>query len=138
MPRWFGKKRVQETLIENLDQIFDIVRVSYNLSIGDFPDVEDFRKCLYEVEDFSSFMTADKNTLRKLDELIAIHIPNIMKGSSGISAPNTPKKTPMKNKRAKNPLKRHNDDDCSEVEQFSGPLMKVSEAVMNLIMCRRI
>lgn len=126
MPRWFGKKRVQEALIENLEQIFDVVRVAHNLSAGDFPDLEDFRKCLFEVEDFSSFMIADKKTLRRLDELISTHIPNIMKGSSGISTPNTPKKTPMKSRTNKHPLKRLDEDYDSEGEEINGPMMKVS------------
>lgn len=123
MPRWFGKKRVQETLIENLEQVFDVVRVAHNLSAGDFPDLDDFRHCLYEVEDFSSFVMADKKTLRKLDELISTHIPEIMKGSSGISAPNTPKKTPLKSRTNKTSSKRFDDDYDSE-EEMNGPLMK--------------
>jgi GTPase SAR1 family protein len=126
MPRWFGKKRVQEALIENLEQIFDVVRVAHNLSAGDFPDLEDFRNCLFEVEDFSSFMIADKKTLRRLDELVSTYIPNIMKGSSGISTPNTPKKTPMKSRTNKHPLKRLDEDYDSEGEEINGPMMKVS------------
>lgn len=126
MPRWFGKKRVQEALIENLEQIFDVVRVAHNLSAGDFPDLEDFRKCLFEVEDFSSFMIADKKTLRRLDELVSTYIPNIMKGSSGISTPNTPKKTHMKSRTNKHPLKRLDEDYDSEGEEINGPMMKVS------------
>mmetsp|Transcript_16031 Transcript_16031/g.30254 ORF Transcript_16031/g.30254 Transcript_16031/m.30254 type:complete len:670 (+) Transcript_16031:164-2173(+) len=124
MPRWFGKRRVQEALIEDLEQIFDVVRVAHNLSIGDFPDLEEFRRCLYQVEDFSSFMMADKSTLRKLDELISIHIPNIMKGSSGISAPNTPRKTPLKSRTNKNSLKQSEDEYDSDEEETNGSLMK--------------
>ena len=91
MPRWFGKKKVQEALIENLEAIFDIVRIENNLSSGDFPDVQEFASCLREVEDFSSFVAADKKTLRLLDDSILIHIPNIMKGTAGITDPFSPK-----------------------------------------------
>ncbi len=98
MPRWFGKKKVQETLIENLEEIFEFVRIEYQLSAGDFPDVNEFARCLREVEDFSTFEMADKKTLRQLDDLILTHIPNIMKGTSGITDPFSPK---SKNKSAR-------------------------------------
>lgn len=153
MPRWFGKKKVQEALIENLEAIFDIVRIENNLSSGDFPDVQEFASCLREVEDFSSFVAADKKTLRLLDDSILIHIPNIMKGTAGITDPFSPKsknkqmrkKTPMKNKRrVRTPRASqrtagdvagaealHQEEE--EVQRKEGSLMKVScfVAVMN-------
>jgi len=128
MPRWFGKKKMQEALIEDLEQIFDIVRIENNLSSGDFPDVNDFANCLREVEDFSSFVAADKKTLRLLDDLILIHIPKIMKGTSGISDPNNPnrKKTALKH-RSKTPKKGTDTtmDSSMTEEELNGLLIKV-------------
>ena len=95
---------MQEALIDNLEAIFDIVRIENNLSSGDFPDVQEFASCLREVEDFSSFVAADKKTLRLLDDSILIHIPNIMKGTAGITDPFSPK-SKNKQMRKKNPMK---------------------------------
>jgi hypothetical protein len=128
MPRWFGKKKTQEALISDLEQIFDIVRIEYNLSVGDFPDVKDFRQCLADVEDFSSFMSADSKTLKVLDDLILTQIPNIMKGSAGITDSNTPRKT-LKKRSGKTPRKQGLEIDVSIAEKEEnnmGPLMKVS------------
>jgi len=123
MPRWFGKKKVQEALISDLEQIFDIVRIEYNLSEGDFPDVNDFRECLADVEDFSSFMSADRKILGLLDDLLLHQIPNIMKGAAGITDSNTPRKTPKK-KRGKTPRKGVEIDFSIDEDNLKGPLMK--------------
>ena len=85
-PRWFGKQAAMEDLIGNLDHIFEEVRVEYKLSGGDFPNVDKFRQCLEDVDDFSKLVTADKHTLQKLDKLIAKDIPSIMKGATKHSA----------------------------------------------------
>jgi hypothetical protein len=136
MPRYFGKKKVQETLLADLEQIFDIVRIEYNLSAGDFPDLEDFRQSLAEVEDFSTFMVADRQTLKSLDDLIVTQIPNIMKGTAGITDPNAPRKTPMKkSSRSRTPRKGLDiefsiDEEAEEEEQVAGPLMKVSDSIL--------
>ncbi len=89
-PTWFGKKKAMENMIENLEDVFDAVRVEYKLSVGDFPDVDEFARCLEDVDDFSDLVAADKKTLRRLDELIIKDIPAIMKGAAGLSGPDTP------------------------------------------------
>ena len=86
-PRLVGRRRVQRELIDNLQLIFETVRKQNNLSEGDFPSVEEFANCLREMDDFTKFVKADKETLRLLDELILVDIPNIMKGTTGISDP---------------------------------------------------
>lgn len=91
-PKWVGKKKAMETLINNLDDVFDDVRIKYQLSAGDFPVADEFRKSLEEIEDFSKLPFADKQTLRKLDDIIKINIPALMSGVTGLNAPpRTPK-----------------------------------------------
>ena len=102
----FGRKKIQDSLLENLEEVFELVRIEYKLSAGDFPDVNEFARCLEEVEDFRSLVPADKKTLEILDELVETDIPKIMKGTSGISDPFSPRRrknagstsTPMRNK----------------------------------------
>jgi len=91
MPRWFGKRRIQEGLIENLEAIFETVRIEHGLSSGDFPEVQEFAACLEKVDDFSTFVHTDRKTLHQLDDLLLTTIPNIMKGLTGITDPLTPK-----------------------------------------------
>ncbi len=103
MPRWFGKKKAQEDLINNLKEVFITVRLEYKLSTGDFPDIKEFTKCLNDVEDFASFPIADSKTLKLLDDLIDNEIPKIMEGAVGVTGSGeTPskhrKRTPMRPK----------------------------------------
>lgn len=96
-PKWFGKKKAMESLINNLEQVFDDVKIEYKLSDGDFPDIEEFRHALLDVEDFSNLLAADKKTLQKLDDLIMIDIPTMMKGATALKTP-TKKHKPKINK----------------------------------------
>jgi len=100
-PTWFGKKKAMEQMIENLEDVFDAVRVEYKLSVGDFPDVDEFARCLEDVDDFSDLVAADKKTLRRLDELITKDIPAIMKGAAGLSGPDTPVRKPKAKSKSK-------------------------------------
>jgi hypothetical protein len=85
MPRYFGMARAREQMIKNLDQIFDQVAIKYDLSKGDMPTVDEFRKCLENFEDFTIFPIPEQATLQKLDDLIEKDIPALMKGSGIIS-----------------------------------------------------
>lgn len=87
MPRWFGKQKAQKRIIQNLENIFDHVRMLYDLSPGDFPDISEFTKCL-EDQDFNLFPGADRQTMDTLDNLILKDIPNIVKGTNGVSVSN--------------------------------------------------
>lgn len=40
MPYLWGKERIQNKLIDNLQETFDFVRNKYRLSEGDFPNIE--------------------------------------------------------------------------------------------------
>jgi GTPase SAR1 family protein len=88
MPRWFGKGYAREKLMLELDQVFERVRTQYVLSAGDMPDVEEFRKCLEDFDDFTVFPIPDRKTLLELDQMILRDIPAVMKGSGGVSTAN--------------------------------------------------
>ncbi len=92
-PTWFGKKKAMERMMENLEDVFDAVRLEYKLSAGDFPDIDEFRECLEDLDDFSDLIAADKWTLRKLDNLIVKEIPAIMRGVTGLNFPGAPVRT---------------------------------------------
>ncbi len=107
MPRWFGKKKAQEDLINNLKEVFIAVRLEHKLSTGDFPDIKDFTRCLNDVEDFSSFPIADNKTLKLLDDLIDHEIPKIMEGAVGVTGST---ETPSKQKK-RTPLRTKSSED---------------------------
>ena len=85
MPRWYGKKKARGLLLEALDGVFTHVQHHYSLPVGDFPNVDRFRECLENFDDFTVFPNIDHNALRQLDDLIGKDIPAIMKGSGGVS-----------------------------------------------------
>lgn len=85
MPRWYGKEKIRQRLIDTLNEVFDHVRIQNGLPIGDMPDVTRFRESLNRFEDFSVFPLIDSNAIHQLDDLITRDIPGIMKGSSGVS-----------------------------------------------------
>jgi len=87
MPRLFGKENARKDIIENLDKVFDAVRLEYKLSEGDMPDVKLFAKCLDGEENFSNFVAVDRKTLRALDDILLNVIPNMMRGVGGITNP---------------------------------------------------
>lgn len=84
MPRWVGKQKAQKRLTEKMEHIFDMVRMQHDLSPGDFPEVSAFVKSL-EDQDFSQFPIADRQTIQTLDDLILKDIPNIVKGTNGVT-----------------------------------------------------
>jgi hypothetical protein len=84
MPRWFGKQKAQKRLLDKLEHIFDMVRLQYDLSPGDFPEVRAFAKSL-EDQDFSQFPIVDRQIIQTLDDLILKDIPNIVKGTNGVT-----------------------------------------------------
>lgn len=86
----FGKKRAQEALIKNLDKVFDDVCTERNLSRGDMPDVKEFTVCLSRCEDFYKFPSLDRRTLRQLDDLVKVEIPDLINAVGGLTGKKGP------------------------------------------------
>ena len=76
---------MQDQLLADLDRFFEDVRIEYNLSKGDMPDVSEFSKYLQKVEGFSVFTYPKKKTIDGLDNLIRYDIPELLKEVGGIT-----------------------------------------------------
>ena len=119
MPMLWGHEKKQKQLMENLEEVYREVAHQYNLSVGDFPNVEEFRGKLQK-HSMSSFPVADRKTLSVLSDMLSIDIPRIFKNIAGIS--------PSNDKEGD-----HNDDDDENQNlkammnfDLNGPRMKES------------
>jgi len=84
MPIFFGRESAQSALLDDLEGVFEDVKVMYNLSDGDMPPLEAFRVNLRS-HDFSRFPRLDRAVLRDLDKLIQNDIPELMGRVGGVS-----------------------------------------------------
>ena len=84
-PRFFGRKKSREQILNELDVIMDNVRVQFDLSKGDMPNSEEFAKCLQNFPDFSVFPSTDLALISRLDSLIEKDIPNIVSEADNVA-----------------------------------------------------
>jgi len=83
-----GNENVRDRLINNMAEVFDLIREQYDLSQGDMPDVELFTRRLKEhCIDFAGIPAVRKSTLNMLDDLLVKDIPEMMKELSGSPPP---------------------------------------------------
>ena len=75
---YFGQKKAQEKLLENLEAEFKHVQREYHLHPGDFPDVNRYREIL-EPFDISKFPKLDKIMLKQVDDALSVDIPQLVK-----------------------------------------------------------
>jgi len=75
------RRRARQTLLNNLDQVFETVCKRHDLAAGDMPEINEFRKALGAFPDFSELPPLDIAAINQLDELIDVDVPNIMKRS---------------------------------------------------------
>lgn len=85
-PRFFGKKRSREQILNELDVILDNVRVEYNLSKGDMPDAKEFAANLNKFHDFSVFPPINRSLIERLDSLVEKDIPEIVSQADDVSS----------------------------------------------------
>lgn len=78
MPLIFGKDEKRLALIQNLGSQFAACAQRYSLSIGDFPDVDDFRAALLDIKDIRAFPKLDKNLITDMDKMFALDIPKLL------------------------------------------------------------
>jgi EH domain-containing protein 1 len=84
MPYFWGANGMQTVLINNLDEVYEEVRRTYQLSDGDFPRIDEFRAKL-QLEDFYSFPKTDRKTLQMLQMILTEDIPYIVSQLAGVS-----------------------------------------------------
>jgi hypothetical protein len=89
MPFLWGKEATQTRLIERLQEVFDHVRTTYQLSEGDFPKLDEFKAKL-QISDFSTFPIIDRKTLMSLQALLVDDIPRIVSHVAGMASLNLP------------------------------------------------
>lgn len=77
MPALTGKAKKQQDLIRNLDQVFRSVMSLCNLPPGDFPDIDQFRSKLHDLN-FSKFNKIKQRQLDLVEELLTLDIPRLM------------------------------------------------------------
>lgn len=77
MPYMMGIAKKQKELIAGLGEVFKTVLKKYNLAPGDFPDIEDFRAKLKEL-DFTKFSALKPKVIDEIDTVMGIDFPRLM------------------------------------------------------------
>ena len=94
MPYVIGRSDKQRKLLDRLDREFVNCARRYNLPIGDFPNVDVYRKILLEIKDISDFKRLDKNLVYEMDRVLTHDIPLLLqratsRGNKGIKGGST-------------------------------------------------
>ncbi|XP_072953588.1 EH domain-containing protein 1-like [Typha angustifolia] len=78
MPAMMGKAKVQQRLIDNLEEEFAKVQREYHLPIGDFPNVDHFREVLggYSIDKFEKLKP---KMIQAVDDMLGYDIPELLK-----------------------------------------------------------
>jgi EH domain-containing protein 1 len=79
MPYMVGKSEKQKRLLDRLDKEFLACARRYNLPLGDFPNVDKYRKMLSEIKDISDFKRLDKNLVYEMDKVLTVDIPLLLR-----------------------------------------------------------
>jgi EH domain-containing protein 1 len=78
MPYVMGRSEKQRRLLERLDKEFLACARRYNLPLGDFPPVEQYRRMLAETKDISDFKRLDKSLVAEMDRVLTHDIPMLL------------------------------------------------------------
>ncbi|KAJ8614105.1 hypothetical protein CTAYLR_004624 [Chrysophaeum taylorii] len=82
MPYVFGKDEKRTHILNNLHHLFQACAHRYGLSLGDFPDVLDFRAALAQIQDIRAFPKLDKTIVADMDKMFAVDIPRLLDKAS--------------------------------------------------------
>jgi hypothetical protein len=82
MPYIVGKSETQRRLLDRLDREFIACARRYNLPLGDFPNVDQYRRMLTEVKDISEFKKLDKSLVYEMDRVLTHDIPLLLQRAS--------------------------------------------------------
>ena len=78
MPYVMGKSEKQARLLDRLEREFVACARRYNLPLGDFPNVNQYRKMLSEIKDISDFKKLDKSLVVEMDRVLTHDIPLLL------------------------------------------------------------
>ncbi|XP_050918316.1 EH domain-containing protein 2-like [Lathyrus oleraceus] len=78
MPAMMGKAKVQQRLIDDLEDEFKKVQREFHLSAGDFPNVDHFREVLntYNIDKFDKLKP---KMIQVIDDMLGYEIPELLK-----------------------------------------------------------
>lgn len=77
MPNVFGKEGKKKELIKNLGEIYDRIHREYNISLGDFPEINKMQENLSKY-DFSKFHSFKPKLLEVVDKMLTDDIAQLM------------------------------------------------------------
>jgi len=77
MPSLMGREKKQLKLINDLPNVFRTIMKKYNLSPGDFPDINLFSEKLKDVK-FSEFHSLKQEQISLLEQCLSKDIPKLM------------------------------------------------------------
>eukprot|EP00898_Chlorokybus_atmophyticus_P007677 jgi/Chlat1/7910/Chrsp68S07352 len=78
MPSMMGKKKAQDRLIDNLEDEFFKVQKETHFPVGDFPNVEKFRR-IAAGYDLSNFPKISSKMIKAVDEVLQNDIPDLLR-----------------------------------------------------------
>ncbi|CAI8611691.1 unnamed protein product [Vicia faba] len=78
MPAMMGKAKVQQRLIDDLEDEFKKVQREFHLPVGDFPNVDHFREVLntYSIDKFDKLKP---KMIQAVDDMLGYEIPELLK-----------------------------------------------------------
>ena len=94
MPLLFGKDEKRSLLLNNLHREFADCANRYGLSMGDFPNVDQFRIALAQVKDIRAFPKLDKSLVADMDRMFAYDIPQLLDAATLKGPPQGPPPPP--------------------------------------------
>ncbi|GAQ88779.1 Endocytosis/signaling protein [Klebsormidium nitens] len=74
---FMGKAKVQQQIIDNLEEEFDKIQREHHLPRGDFPNVDYFREVLQGYQ-ISNFNKLNPKLLKNVDDVLGIDIPDLL------------------------------------------------------------
>lgn len=70
--------KMQRQVIERLHEVYEAVQRTYRVPASDLPDLERYRAIL-STFDLGSFPKVDESVIQSMDELLAVHVPALVK-----------------------------------------------------------
>jgi EH domain-containing protein 1 len=93
MPMMMGHAKKQKQLIDDLPKQFRSVMKKYNLAPGDFPEIDDYKSKLAEME-FSKFHSLKLRLLEEVEVALTIDIPRLLEALPRITTAHTEEAVP--------------------------------------------
>lgn len=87
MPVIFGKQEKRNQLLAELPAHFAACAQRYGLSLGDFPDLDDFRDALAQIKDIRAFPKLDKTLVADMDRMFATDVPKLLDKAAARALP---------------------------------------------------